>query len=163
MQNLNALIYRVLQFLLTALLALMLIPVTLQIFSRFVDFIPRYIWTEEAARFCLIWLIMLGATIAVRDGTHFDVDVLPAPTTARGKAVSRIIVHVAMLLVALIFIAFGWRFALFGWEQNSEMTGINMLSIHAAWPLAGVIWFLFLLEKIGADIKLYLDGRDGTA
>jgi TRAP-type C4-dicarboxylate transport system permease small subunit len=163
MQNLNALIYRVLQFLLTALLALMLIPVTLQIFSRFVDFIPRYIWTEEAARFCLIWLIMLGATIAVRDGTHFDVDVLPAPTTARGKAVSRIIIHVAMLLVALIFIAFGWRFALFGWEQNSEMTGINMLSIHAAWPLAGVIWFLFLLEKIGADIKLYLDGRDGTA
>jgi len=163
MQNLNALIYRVLQFLLTALLALMLIPVTLQIFSRFVDFIPRYIWTEEAARFCLIWLIMLGATIAVRDGTHFDVDVLPAPTTARGKAVSRIIIHVAMLLVALIFIAFGWRFALFGWEQNSEMTGINMLSIHAAWPLAGVIWFLFLLEKIGADIKLYLDGRDGAA
>jgi len=163
MQNLNALIYRVLQFLLTALLALMLIPVTLQIFSRFVDFIPRYIWTEEAARFCLIWLIMLGATIAVRDGTHFDVDVLPAPTTARGKAVSRLIIHIAMLLVALIFIAFGWRFALFGWEQNSEMTGINMLSIHAAWPLAGVIWFLFLLEKIGADIKLYLDGRDGTA
>jgi TRAP-type C4-dicarboxylate transport system permease small subunit len=163
MQTLNALIYRVLQFLLTALLALMLIPVTLQIFSRFVDFIPRYIWTEEAARFCLIWLIMLGATIAVRDGTHFDVDVLPAPTTTKGKAVSRIIIHVAMLLVALIFIAFGWRFALFGWEQNSEMTGINMLSIHAAWPLAGVIWFLFLLEKIGADVKLYLDGRDGTA
>src|SRR5450432_4091698 len=121
MQTLNALIYRVLQFLLTALLALMLIPVTLQIFSRFIDFIPRYIWTEEAARFCLIWLIMLGATIAVRDGTHFDVDVLPAPTTTKGKAMSRIVIHVAMLLVALIFIAFGWRFALFGWEQNSEM------------------------------------------
>ncbi len=163
MQTLNALIYRVLQFLLTALLALMLIPVTLQIFSRFVDFIPRYIWTEEAARFCLIWLIMLGATIAVRDGTHFDVDVLPSPTTAKGKAVSQIIIHVAMMLVALIFIAFGWRFALFGWEQSSEMTGINMLSIHAAWPLAGVIWFLFLLEKIGVDIKLYQDGLDGTA
>ncbi|MEO8344130.1 MAG: TRAP transporter small permease [Betaproteobacteria bacterium] len=163
MQTLNALIYRVLQFLLTALLALMLIPVTLQIFSRFVDFIPRYIWTEEAARFCLIWLIMLGATIAVRDGTHFDVDVLPAPKTAKGRAVSRMVIHVAMLLVALIFIGFGWRFALFGWEQNSEMTGINMLSIHAAWPIAGVVWFLFLLEKIGADVKLFQDGRDGTA
>jgi TRAP-type C4-dicarboxylate transport system permease small subunit len=163
MQALNALIYRVLQVLLTALLALMLIPVTLQIFSRFVDFIPRYIWTEEAARFCLIWLIMLGATIAVRDGTHFDVDVLPAPKTARGKAVARIVIHLSMMLVALIFIAFGWRFALFGWEQNSEMTGINMLSIHAAWPLAGVIWFLFLLEKIADDIKHYVDGRDGSA
>jgi TRAP-type C4-dicarboxylate transport system permease small subunit len=163
MQTLNALIYRVLQILLTALLAVMLVPVTLQIFSRFFDFIPRYIWTEEAARFCLIWLIMLGATIAVRDGTHFDVDVLPAPKTPRGRAVSRLVIHGAMLLVALTFVAFGWRFALFGWEQNSEMTGINMLSIHAAWPIAGMIWVLFLLEKIGADVKLYVDGRDGTA
>ena len=135
----------------------MLVPVTLQIFSRFFEFIPRYIWTEEVARFCLMWLIMLGATIAVRDGTHFDVDVLPTPKTARGKAVARLIVHVAMLLVALIFIAFGWRFALFGYEQSSEMTGINMLSIHIAWPLAGICWLLFLVEKIGDDVKLYVE------
>lgn len=162
MRTLNAHLYRVLQVLLTALIAVMIVPVTLQIFSRFIDFIPRYIWTEEAARFCLIWLIMLGATIAVRDGTHFDVDVLPTPKTAKGKAVGRLIVHVSMLLVALIFVAFGWRFALFGWDQSSEMTGINMLSIHVAWPAAGICWFLFLVEKIGDDLKLYADGRDGA-
>jgi len=162
MRSLNARLYRCLQALLTALIAVMIVPVTLQIFSRFIDFIPRYIWTEEAARFCLIWLIMLGATIAVREGTHFDVDVLPTPRTAKGKAVARLVVHVAIFLVALIFIAFGWRFALFGWEQNSEMTGINMLSIHIAWPLAGICWFLFLLEKIADDLKLYVDGRDGA-
>jgi TRAP-type C4-dicarboxylate transport system permease small subunit len=163
MRTLNALIYRGLQILLTVLIALMIIPVTLQIFSRFVDFIPRYIWTEEAARFCLVWLIMLGATIAVRDGTHFDVDVLPAARSPKGRAVANIIVHVAVILVALIFIGFGWRFALFGWQQSSEMTGINMLWIHAAWPFAGVCWFLFLLEKIGDDIRLYRSGGDGPA
>jgi TRAP-type C4-dicarboxylate transport system permease small subunit len=161
-RTLNALIYRGLKTTLTALIAVMIVPVTLQIFSRFVEFIPRYIWTEEVARFCLMWLIMLGATIAVRDGTHFDVDVLPQPRTAQGKAVARLVVHVAMLLVALIFIAFGWRFAMFGYEQNSEMTGINMLTIHIAWPLAGVCWVLFLAEKILDDVKLYVDGRDGT-
>ncbi len=155
MRQLNALIYRGLQKILTLLIAVMIVPVTLQIFSRFFEFIPRYIWTEEVARFCLMWLIMLGATIAVYDGTHFDVDVLPAPKTNRGKAVARLIVHVAMFLVALIFIGFGWRFAMFGYDQSSEMTGINMLSIHIAWPLAGVCWFLFLLEKIRDDIRLY--------
>ncbi len=163
MRTFNAWLYRALRVVTTALIAVMIIPVTLQIASRFVEFIPRYIWTEEAARFCLIWLIMLGATIAVRDGTHFDVDVLPTPRTARGKAIARIVVHAAMLLVALIFIAFGWRFALFGWDQNSEMTGINMLSIHIAWPLAGVCWSLFLVEKIADDVRLYLGGRDGSA
>ena len=155
MRTLNALIYRAMQKVITVLIAVMIVPVTLQIASRFVEFIPRYIWTEEVARFCLMWLIMLGAIIAVRDGMHFDVDVLPAPRTPHGQAVSRIIVHVSMLLVALIFIAFGWRFALFGFEQESEMTGINMLSIHIAWPLAGICWSLFLLEKILDDLKLY--------
>jgi len=162
MRTLNAMIYRGLQFIITGLIAVMIVPVTLQIASRFIEFVPRYIWTEEVARFCLMWLIMLGATIAVRDGTHFDVDVLPAPKTARGKALARIIVHGSMLLVALIFIAFGWRFAMFGYEQDSEMTGINMLSIHIAWPLAGICWLLFLMEKILDDIKLYVDGRNGA-
>jgi TRAP-type C4-dicarboxylate transport system permease small subunit len=163
MRSFNALIYRGLQILLTALLALMIIPVTLQIFSRFFEFSPRYIWTEEAARFCLIWLIMLGATIAVRDGTHFDVDVLPDPTTAKSKAVGHLVVHVAIALVALIFIVFGWPFALFGWQQSSEMTGINMLWIHAAWPVAGICWFLFMLEKIVDDLKQYREVHDGSA
>ena len=153
MRRLNALIHRGLQKLITVLIAVMIVPVTLQIFSRFVEFIPRYIWTEEVARFCLMWLIMLGATIAVREGTHFDVDVLPAPKTARGKAISRLIVDVAILIVAAIFIVFGWRFALFGYEQHSEMTGINMLSIHIAWPLAGICWLLFVIERMVDDLK----------
>ncbi len=162
MRGLNEKIYRLLQILMTLMLGLMIIPVTMQIFSRFVDFIPRYIWTEEAARFCLIWLIMLGATIAVRDGTHFDVDVLPAPETNKAKAIGQFVVHLSMLLVAMTFIIFGWRFALFGLQQDSEMTGINMLWIHAAWPVAGICWFLFLVEKIVADVRLYKEVSNGS-
>jgi TRAP-type C4-dicarboxylate transport system permease small subunit len=162
MRKLNALIYRGLQKLITVLIAVMIVPVTLQIFSRFLDFIPMYIWTEEVARFCLIWLIMLGATIAVRDNTHFDVDVLPTPKTARGKTISRLIVHVSIFLVALVFAIFGVNFTQFAYIQNSEMTGINMATLYVAWPLAGIVWLLFVLEKILDDIKLYVDGRDGT-
>ena len=67
-----------------------------------------------------------------------------------------------MLMVALIFVAFGWRFALFGYEQSSEMTGINMLSIHIAWPLAGICWLLFLSEKIIDDLRIYRGERLGS-
>src|SRR5438105_4992579 len=116
-------LYRALQILLTLLIAVLIVPVTLQVASRLTDLIPSYIWTEEVARFCLIWIIMLGATVAVRDGTHFDVDVLPTPRTEAGLALSRIVVHTAIFLVALIFLAFGWRFAMFGYDQNSELTG----------------------------------------
>jgi len=157
------LFYRLLQFLLTALMMALVVPVALQILSRFTDLIPRYIWTEEVARFCFIWIIMIGSMLAVRDGTHFDLDVLPRPKTAAGQAISRLIVHGAMLLMALTFVAFGFRFAQFGLDQESELTGLNMFAIHVAWPIAGLAFVLFLGEKIWADIQLFRKGRHGRA
>lgn len=132
----------------TALMGVLLVPLVLQIVSRYTGVIPRWIWTEEAARFCFMWIILLGAMIAVRDGTHFDVDVLPHPKTVRGVAIGRLVVYAFMLVVALVFVRYGYVFAEFGWQQHSELTGINMLAIHIAYPLAGVTWLLFLGEKI---------------
>lgn len=151
-------LYRALQHLLTFLIAILILPVTMQVVSRYTDLIPNYIWTEEMARFCLIWIIMIGASVAVRDGTHFDVDVLPHPKTQLGVAISRTVVHVVIFLVAVIFLAFGWRFAQFGYDQSSELTGINMATIHVAWPFAGFTWVIFTLEKIYDDIQLWKKG-----
>ena len=72
------------------LMTALLVPVTLQILSRYTGLIPRYIWTEEIARFCFVWIIMIGAMIAVRDDAHFDVNVLPKarPRSRRACACS---------------------------------------------------------------------------
>jgi TRAP-type C4-dicarboxylate transport system permease small subunit len=150
---------RLLRLAITALMGAILVPVGLQIFSRYVGFIPRYIWTEEVARFCFIWIIMIGSMIAVRDATHFDVDVLPKPRTARGRAIARLVVDAFMLVMALVFVRYGYDFAAFGWEQNSELTGINMISIHLAFPLAGVTWVLFLGERIVAAVATLRERR----
>jgi len=153
-------IYRGLQFLITLLIGLLLVPVVLQIVSRFTEIIPRYIWTEEVARFCFIWIIMLGSMIAVRDDSHFDLEVLPQPKTARGRAVGRMVRHGMMLLVALTFVWFGYEFALFGFNQESELTGLNMLTIHIAWPLAGIAYTVFLVEKLYDDLMLFRRGSN---
>ncbi len=145
--------YRLLQILLTVLMAGLLVPVCLQILSRYTGLIPRYIWTEEIARFCFIWIVMIGAMIAVRDGTHFDVDILPK-LKPKTEAVFRLFSHVAMLAVALIFVTYGYQFAKFGSIQTSEIAGLPMLSIYIAWPLAGFTWLAFLGEKFIEDLKI---------
>ena len=66
-----------LSWLLAVSVAILVIPVSLQIFSRYTALIPSYIWTEEMARFLFIWTIMIGAMIGVRESTHFEVDVWP--------------------------------------------------------------------------------------
>ena len=148
------LVYRGLQLLLTLLMGLLMLPIVLQIVSRFSPSIPHFIWTEEIARFCFIWVIMIGSMIGVRDGAHFHLDLLAEPRNPRARAIGRLWVHGAMLLVALTFVWFGYRFALFGWAQASELTGLNMLTIHIAWPVAGVVFTLFLGEKIAEDVAL---------
>ena len=143
-----------LKWLLAALMGLIIVPVALQVLSRYTGIIPRYIWTEEVARFCFVWIIMIGSMIAVRDKAHFEVDVLPQPKTSRGRAIGGLIVHGGMLLMAVAFAWYGVEFAKFGFIQTSEMSGINMLSIYISFPLAGVTWAVFLLEKLVADVRL---------
>jgi len=126
----------------------MIVPVTLQIVSRYTGLIPRYIWTEEAARFCFIWIIMIGAMIAVREGTHFEVDVLPTAKTPRGEAIMKLIVYLFMLTFSLVFVAYGYGYAALGYAQTSELTGINLVFIHGAYLMGGLTWVAFLGERI---------------
>jgi TRAP-type C4-dicarboxylate transport system permease small subunit len=152
--------FRALQVALAALLALLVVPVTLQIVARYTDLIPRYIWTEEAARFLFIWIILIGATIAVRERTHFGVDVLPRPVSARGRAAAALVVDAAVLVVALVFVAYGYEYARFGYSQTSELTGLNMLTMHVAFPLAGANWILFVLPRVIAAAGVLVGRRD---
>ena len=143
----------VLKVAITLLLAALVVPVTMQVLSRYTGIVPRYIWTEEVARFCFIWVIMVGSMIAVRDDTHFDVDLLPVPHTARGVGLSKLVRHLAMLALALAFMWYGRPFVKQGLMQTSEIAELPMVTIYIAWTLAGIVWTLFLFEKIARDIR----------
>jgi TRAP-type C4-dicarboxylate transport system permease small subunit len=155
MRHLIDLHHRFLKIVLGILMGVLIIPVSLQIFSRYVGFIPRYIWTEELARFCFIWIILVGAIIAVRDGSHFTADFLPHPKSMRLEAVMRMVSDFAILLVAIIFIWWGWPLVQFGLLQESEMAELPMVYIYAASSFAGVSWVLFLGERYVDHVRLF--------
>lgn len=155
--------YRLLRLLLTVLMAAIIIPVAMQILSRYTGIVPRYIWTEEIARFCFVWIILLGAMIAVRDDTHFDVDLLPRSTKPRVELALALIRSGLIAAVALTFLIYGYDFALLGARQRSEIAGLPMLSIYIAWPIAGATWLLFLGERVSTEIAAYrARGADGA-
>ena len=140
----------------------MLVVVSMQVFSRFTGFVPRYLWTEEASRFCFVWVIMLGSVIAVRDKTHFNVDILPHPKSKLVEGIYGLLTHSAMLAMAFVFVRYGYEFARFGFMQTSEISQINMLSIYIAFPVAGVSWILFLVEHLLCDVILITSEEQGT-
>ena len=149
--------YRLLNWLLVATVAILIIPVSLQIFSRFTALIPSYIWTEEMARFFFIWMIMIGAMVGIRDGAHFDVDLWPE-LPPRANALLRVVADIFVLVMALVFIWYGIRFVQFGWDQTSELADLPMPWIFVAWPLAGFTWVVFLGERFLANLRLIAGG-----
>ncbi len=157
MKVLFDLYHRLLVWLLVGTVAVLIVPVTLQILSRFTDLVPAYIWTEELARFMFIWMVMIGAMIGMREGTHFEVDVWP-PLGVRGNALLRIVSHVLVLIFALVYVWWGIAFTRFGWDQLSEIAELPMWTIFIAWPIAGITWTLFIGESFIASSRVLLKG-----
>ena len=149
---------RLLNWLLGASVAILVVPVTVQMISRQTGLLPNWIWTEEMARFFFIWMIMIGAMVGIRDSAHFDVDLWPE-LAPRANALLRVVSNVFVLVLALVFLWYGIQFVQFGWSQNSELAELPMPFIFVAWPLAGFTWLLFLGEKFRADLRLLLAPR----
>jgi TRAP-type C4-dicarboxylate transport system permease small subunit len=110
---------KLLEILLAACVGILVIPVTLQIISRYTPFIPSYIWTEEMARFMFVWTIMIGAMVGIRESQHFEVDVWP-DLSRRSEAMVRILARLGVLAMAVVFVWGGLEFTRFAWNHLEE-------------------------------------------
>lgn len=143
---------RLLDWLLIASVAVLIVPVTMQIVSRYTALIPPYIWTEELARFLFIWMIMIGAMLGVREMAHFNVDIW-ARLGTRGEAALKLVTNVATLVFALVFVISGYEFTRFAIYRISELAELPLWVIHIAWPLTGLAWIVFLGEQFVDNIR----------
>lgn len=144
---------RLLSLLVVISVGILVVPVMLQIISRYSNLIPSYIWTEELARFLFIWTVMIGTMIGVRDSAHFDVDLLPR-LGARGDAFMRIVAKLGVLTIAIVFVYGGIEFTQFAWNRTSELAELPLWLIHIAWPIAGLSWIIFLGEQFVDDLRV---------
>src|ERR1043166_2127258 len=146
---------KLLEILLGACVGILVVPVTLQIISRYTPLIPSYIWTEEMARFLFVWTIMIGAMVGIRESQHFEVDVWP-DLSRRSEAMVRILARLGVLAMALVFVWAGLEFTLFAWNSTSELAALPLWLIHAAWPVAGFAWIVVAGEQIADEMRILL-------
>jgi TRAP-type transport system small permease protein len=149
---------RLLEWLLIFTVAILVVPVTMQVVSRYTSLIPSYIWTEELARFLFIWMIMLGAMLGVREMSHFVVDLWADPSP-RLNAALNLLANAFTLVFALVFVASGWEFTRFALNRISELAELPLWLIHIAWPLTGLAWLAFVGEQFVDNIRVLRTGK----
>ena len=148
--------------LLSALLAIsvliLVVPVTLQVVSRQTSWLPHWIWTEEMARFLLVWTIMIGAIVGQKEGIHFIVDLWPR-LTGRFRAFMDLVSGIFVLTFGAVFLWFGIEFVDFAWFRISELAELPLWLIHLPWPILGFSWLLFAGEKFVDDLLVLIHGE----
>lgn len=131
--------------LLIFLMAMMTINVVWQVVSRYLLGTPSS-WTEELARFILIWVGLLGAAYVVGQKKHLAITLLPSKLSEiRRIKLQRLI---ALLIIAFVFVAFviggsNLVYMTFDLEQNSPALGIPLGVVYGVVPLSGLIIILY--------------------
>lgn len=120
------------------LLAAISIDLLAGIFSRYV--LERtFVWYDEVARACFIWLVFLGAAVAVKRGAHFGmhlfVDMLPAAL----KRPVLLVTPLAIIVFAATLIVQGWALMLHGAAQTTAVMAMPVSWIYAAMPVGGAL------------------------
>lgn len=124
------------------MLGVMVITVAIQIGVRFV--LPRFgiivaaPWTEELARYLMVWAIFLGAAVATRSGALICMESLPdALPAGLGHAVRTFALLITMAFFGLL-VWLGIRWMQFGFGETSTVMSLQMAWVYAAMPVGAV-------------------------
>jgi len=146
-------LYRSLVVLQTLLLGTLLTIVSIQIITRLLPFLPHFLWTEEIARFLLVWVIFLGAAIGVREGTHFTVSILPEAKSKVISVIWELSILLGMTSLSTIFTYRGLKYAKVMIWDISDIAQVSMIWVGAAIPAFGILSLLFLVEMFIKQLK----------
>lgn len=143
-------------FCLVSMLGLTVI-VALQVVSRLLKIsLP---WTEELARFLIVWLTFLGCTLAIYRKSHlsvnFLVDMMPAPL----KKACGLLTRLVMLAFFSLLLFYGVRLSALSMGNLSTSLGWPMGLVYAVIPfsalLADYYIVLDMLSIVGVDVPAY--------
>ena len=142
------------------LVCLITVCVFVQVFVRYVLQKPLFLWSEELARYFLIWMVFLGVGVGVKNDAHFAMDVLPPLLGRRWGAALRLFNDLCMGSILILLTLAGLRFSYFGLYQNSPNLEILMVWIFAAIPIGGVLALIYLVERIQQRLREMRGGAE---
>lgn len=161
MDRLRRAVDSVLAWTLIALMFIAVMNVLWQVFTRWVLNDPSS-YTEELARYLLIWIGLLGAGYAAGKKMHLAIDLLPNSLTgARRHALEILIDGLILVFAVFVMIIGGYRLMsltlLMG--QQSAALGIQLGWVYSVIPLSGAVIAFYGAMAIRDHIQVFRGKR----
>ena len=142
----------ILEKVLIIIFALLVLDVLFQVFSRYI-LGTSFTWTEEFARFSLIWLTILGAAYLNGKREHLSMDFLYQKLSVANKRKASILIEVFIFLFALIVMVvggFNLVYTTLHLEQLSGTLRIPLGYIYAIMPFSGLLIMCYSVYHISS-------------
>lgn len=132
-------LYRVEDSILVGLLLLMITLAVLQIFLRNL-FETGIVWSDVLVRILVLWVGLLGAMVASRQGNHINIDILDRFLPERAKVVVSFVVEVFTAFICAIVAYYSLQFV-----QMEFADGGMAFAKVPVWLCEAIIPFAFVV------------------
>lgn len=149
---------RVTEWIMALMLAVMVSLVFGNVVLRYV-FNSGIVAAEEIARLMFVWLVFLGATLALRRNQHLGLDFLQARLPARVRRACAVVSHLLMLYALYLFVTGSWTQLLIGTQTYSTVLRFPMAFYAAAGFFPAIAMALTILANLW---KILLGDRDAV-
>jgi TRAP-type C4-dicarboxylate transport system permease small subunit len=109
-------------------------------------------WSETISVYALVWVVFLGAAALSFGDGHVSIPSLTDRLPPAGRAVSAILVHLAMIGFAAVVVWLSWGWMLRGSHQMSASLGISTRWVKAALPLGVGLMGVAAAIRLAGDV-----------
>jgi len=141
---------KVLANLLIIIMSIMVINVLWQVFSRYLLGAPSS-FTDELARYLMIWVGILGAAYVSGRNKHVAIYVLPSRLSTKTQKKLRLIVRVLIILFCLFALVIGGSrlvYITYVLEQYSPALQLPLSAVYIIIPISGILIIYYKISDI---------------
>lgn len=165
--KINAIISKILSFLMIVLFIWMIVAFSIQVFARYI-FSAGFTWTEELTRYGMIWMVFLGAAWIIFNSDHVKVTILEDAFKGQSRKILMIVQDVfGLIFVAAIFY-FSFSQLSIAARGVSANTGISNVVQYMVFPISMILsawgYITRIVMQIGKkeDTKTQEDQEGGN-
>ncbi|AUP77550.1 TRAP transporter small permease [Flavivirga eckloniae] len=141
---------KVLGNILAFIMAVMVINVLWQVFTRFIMGSPSS-FTDELARYLMIWVGVLGAAYVSGKKMHVAIDLIPRKLNKKNQIKLKLFVNILIILFCLTALVVGGIrlvYITYVLEQYSPALQIPLALVYLVIPISGIIIIYYKVSDI---------------
>ncbi len=133
------------------LMGIMVVDIFYQVVLRYV-FRNANTWSDELARYSMMWIVMLGSPVVFRRNQHIKVDLFIEKVPPKFRKIIKFTLYVVMIFYLAVLFKGGLTMTINASVQLSPGMELNMAVMYASILIGTVLMILYILENMFKEL-----------